>query len=279
MILPILYSILSQFFFVPAQVPLNIKEQKINVIAYYAGNEKEIDQFEIEKLTHIIYSFGHLKGNKIDLADKQIPVITKLVSLKKRNPGLKVMVALGGWSGCETCSDAFSSAGGREEFAQSVRKLISDLKIDGIDLDWEYPAIQGPPDHKFKAEDKQNFTELVIALRKAIGKNKEISFAAGGFPEFLEKSIEWNKVMPLIDRVNLMTYDLVNGNSDTTGHQTSLYPTTGQSLSADKAIEYLKGLNVPVNKMVIGMAFYARIFKLTNPTDSPLYKPAKFQTF
>ena len=37
------------------------------VIAYYSGNAGEIDQFPIEKLTHIIFSFGHLKGNRLSI--------------------------------------------------------------------------------------------------------------------------------------------------------------------------------------------------------------------
>src|SRR5690349_22776137 len=70
-----------------------------------------------------------------------------------------------------------------------------------------------------------NFTLLIQALRTTLGDKYEISFAAGGFTKFLTQSIEWNAVMPFVDRVNLMTYDLINGYSTVTGHHTPLYST------------------------------------------------------
>ena len=69
--------------------------------------------------------------------------------------------AFGGWGGCETCSEVFSQGENRKEFATSVLELLYEYDLDGIDLDWEYPAMQGFPGHAFKPEDQQNFTALV----------------------------------------------------------------------------------------------------------------------
>ena len=84
------------------------------VIAYYSGNSKAIDNFPVKKLTHIIYSFCHLKGNRlnVDNADDSA-TIKKLVSLKAINPKLKVLLSLGGWGGCEFCSPVFATEAGR----------------------------------------------------------------------------------------------------------------------------------------------------------------------
>ncbi len=249
-----------------------------NVIAYYAGNQANIDQYPIEKLTHIIYSFLHLKGNKmaVDKSEDSL-TIKHLVSLKKRNPNLKIQLSLGGWGGCEPCSQVFSTAPARKEFATSVKDLMVYFKTDGIDLDWEYPAIEGVPGHQFLPEDKPNFTALVQELRLALGKKYEISFAAGGFTKFLEESIEWKKVMPLIDRVNLMTYDLTNGYSTVTGHHTPLYSTPVQLESTDNAVTYLEKLGIPANKLVIGAAFYGRIFENAAAANNGLNQATKFQ--
>jgi chitinase len=128
-----------------------------------------------------------------------------------------VLLSLGGWGGCETCSDAFFTSEGRKEFALSVKEAASYFKTDGIDLDWEYPTIRSDNDidtnpvHKTAPEDYNNFTHLVRQLRKTLGKQAIITFAAGGFNTFLQKSVDWKKVMKRIDYVNLMSYDLVNG--------------------------------------------------------------------
>ena len=248
------------------------------VIAYYAGQAAQVDSFAAEKVTHIIFSFCHLKGNQLNVDNaRDTLTIERLVALKKRNPQLKVLLSLGGWGGCETCSDVFASEKGRQEFSKSVKGLLDHFNADGIDLDWEYPAISGYPGHRFVPEDKPNFTRLVMELRKAIGPKNEISFAAGGFTKYLEESIEWKKVMPLLDRVNLMTYDLVHGYSTVTGHHTPLYSTPQQKESSDNAVHYLDSIGIPRNKLAIGAAFYARIFENVESANDGLYQPCKFK--
>ena len=249
------------------------------VIAYYSGNATDVYKYEIEKLTHIIYSFLVLKGNKLQVSPQAAIILKNLVGLKKRNPALNVSIAFGGWGGCKTCSELFTQAVNREAFAQSVKTILLQYQLDGIDLDWEYPAIQGPVGHPFSPRDKQTFTELVLALRTAIGETKEISVAAGAFTDFLRKSLEWEKLAPLIDRFHLMTYDLVNRLSLVSGHHSNLYSTSRQIESADNAIRFLDSLNIPRNKIVIGAAFYSRLYEQVNSVNNGLYQPCKFKGF
>jgi chitinase len=252
----------------------------IDVIAYYAGNGSDLDQYRFEQLDQVIFSFCHLRGNELTIDDAMDTLtIQKLVALKKQHPRLKVLLSLGGWGGCAPCSEVFATAEGRSSFVRSVKKLTQDFQTDGIDLDWEYPGIEGHPGHLFQPADKANFTALVRELRQVLGKKAEISFAAGGFDAFFEGSAEWNKVMPLVNRVNIMTYDLVNGYSTVTGHHTPLYSSPGQQLSADYAIKYLERLGVPRKKMVLGAAFYARVWENVPDQNHGLYQSGKFKSF
>lgn len=247
--------------------------KKIDVIAYYTGDDKLINEYDVSKLTHIIFSFCHLKDGKLSVdTPKDSIAIKHLVGLKKTYPKLKVMLSLGGWAGCEPCSEVFSTAQGRNVFAKSVKEVNDYFKTDGLDLDWEYPAIEGLPGHLYQAADKPNFTELVKALRTSLGKKHELSFAAGGFQKFLDESIEWKIVMPLVDRVNIMSYDLVNGYSTVTGHHAPLYGGTPDAQSTDRAVMYLLNLGIPANKLVIGGAFYTRIWKDVANVNNGLYQ-------
>ncbi len=266
-------SFLFSFSFCGAQ------QKPLTVTAYYAGDTAAIKRYDPNKLTHIIFSFCHLKGNRLSIDNKEdSATIQKLVSLKKINPFLKVLLSLGGWGGCPSCSDVFSSLAARKEFAQSVKEINCFFGTDGIDLDWEYPAVAGYPGHKFKPDDKQNFTFLVIELRKSLGSKNEISFAAGGFQKFIDEAIDWDKVMPLTNRINLMSYDLVTGYSGTTGHHAALYSTPQQKESANNAIEALVKKGVPANKIVIGSAFYGRTWEGVPDTTNGLYQSGKFKT-
>ena len=255
------------------------EQGKFAVIGYSMDKTDEVDKFPVEKLTHLIYSFLHLKGNVLNVKDHDSLAISHLVSLKKRNPQLKIILSLGGWSGCRTCPDVFSTAAGRLEFAQSVKQTLEKYKADGLDLDWEYPAIASAPGFPYYPADRHNFTLLMQILRKTLGKHYELSFAAGGFSEFLVKSIEWKEVMPVLNYVNLMTYDLTNGYSTVTGHHTPLYSTPRQPGSVDFAVKFLDSLGVPRDKMIIGAAFYARVFKNVPDIDHGLYQPCSFTAY
>lgn len=252
----------------------------MEVIAYYAGGSEAINQFKVEQLTQIIFSFGHLKGNRLHIGSaRDTATIHKLVALKKRNAKLKVLLSLGGWGGCAPCSDVFSTNDGRTAFAASVKELLQYFKADGIDLDWEYPAIEGHPGHTYRKEDRDNFTALVKALRTTLGKQKIISFAAGGFDEFLQESIDWKAVLPVINFVNVMTYDFVGGYSKVTGHHTSLYSTPTQKRSADNVIRYFESINAPLKKIILGAAFYARTWEQVNNSNNGLYQAGTFKSF
>jgi chitinase len=256
----------------------NPAKQDFAVIAYYSGDASEIDKYPVEKLTHIIFSFLHLQGNQLAVDNSNDDLtIRRLVSLKQKHPQLKIILSLGGWGGCETCSDVFSTAQGRREFAESVKELLVNYNADGLDLDWEYPAIEGYPGHVYRPEDKHNFTLLIEQLRQTFGNRYELSFAAGGFLDFLKNSVEWEKVMPLLDKVNVMTYDLVNGYSKVTGHHTSLGKSSNQKESVLTAVHFLDSLDVPRNKVVIGAAFYARVWQGVAADNNGLYQSGVFK--
>ena len=165
---------------------------------------------------------------------------------------------------------------GRRDFVRSVGELTDYFHTDGLDLDWEYPALENVPGYPYTPQDKDHFTELIKLLRKNLGRKKEISFAAGGFTDYLRTSIDWKEVAPRVDYINLMSYDLVNGYSTKTGHHTALYSTPEQLESTDHAVRYLDSIGVPLSKVAIGLAFYARVFENVDSINNGLYQSCRF---
>jgi len=76
-----------------------------------------------------------------------------------------------------------------------------------------------------------------------------------------------------------MNYDLVNGYSTVTGHHTPLYSTPGQMESTDYAVRFLDSLGVPPEKIVIGAAFYARVWEDVKPVNNGLFQEGKFTSY
>lgn len=133
------------------------------IIAYNTGNGESIQQYPVGKLTHIMYSFLKLQNDTLTFHNgQQRQALQRLVQLKLVHPKLKIMVSVGGWGGCSPCSDFFKSAERLSTFAKTTVALFKQNNIDGLDYDWEYPAIEGYPGHKHDVTDKKNFTFLVI---------------------------------------------------------------------------------------------------------------------
>ncbi|MFM6924126.1 MAG: glycoside hydrolase family 18 protein, partial [Ferruginibacter sp.] len=248
------------------------------VIAYATGRAETIAQYPLDKLTHIIYSFLKIQNDTLTFRDStQENMVRQLVALKAAYPQLKIMVSVGGWSGCSFCSDLFASDEHRSNFAKTTAALFKQYGIDGIDLDWEYPAIEGFPGHKYDTADRPHFTELVKALRHELGSNYLLSFAAGSFMQYLQQSVDWDSVMPQVDFVNLMSYDLVGGYATVTGHHTLLQDYRPGQESAAKTVNWLLDKKVAAGKIIIGAAMYARVWDSVPGIDHGLYQPGRFK--
>ena len=78
--------------------------------------------------------------------------IKSVLDLKKVNPDLKIMIAVGGWNaGIARFQKMSSTAANRKKFIDSSLAFMENHNLDGFDLDWEYPT----------ATDKDNFSILL----------------------------------------------------------------------------------------------------------------------
>jgi chitinase len=241
------------------------KNSKYVIIGYVGGYRGLIDTAMVNasKLTIINYAFVDVQHNRAWLTNRRTDTTNfkYLVSLKKKNPGLKVLISIGGWTWSKNFSDAVLSDTSRQAFAASAVALIRQYYLDGIDIDWEYPAIQGDA-NVFRDVDKQNYTLMFQALRKGLdsvehetGKKMLLTAAVGGFKSFIAHT-EMDKVAQCLNYINLMTYDYQRDSMAI--HHTNLYASKKYTSSenADEAVVDFNAAGVPLSKLVMGVAFY-----------------------
>lgn len=236
------------------------------VMEYVLGNPKNVDA---NLLDAVIYAFVEINPDGTLLVPTP-KYLNQLVNLRKENPDLQVIAAIGGW-GADGFSDAALTPASRYNFARQVNKLINQYKLDGVDIDWEYPGSKAAG-IKARPEDKENFTLLLTAIRDVIGDNKWLSVASVGDNAILSRGIEVDKIAPLINYFNLMSYDFTAGETGEMGqrHQSNLYESNLSlpGYSVDKWIKNLENAGMPKSKILLGLPFYGRLgAKITRSFD------------
>ena len=88
-------------------------------------------------------------------------------------------------------------------------------------------------------------------LRQAIGTDNLLTFADYADTTY----VDYRSVLPFIDFINLMTYDM----ADPPYHHSALFRSdVAGSLSVSEAIDHHLEAGVPLSKLVMGMPFYGR---------------------
>ncbi len=256
------------------------------LIAYVPGwGGMDFSEIQIEKLTHINYAFANIKDGRIHMeTEDDSLLLSQLVELKQRNPDCKILISVGGAEFSTLFSDVALTVTSREMFSISVADFLVRNKLDGVDIDWEFPGWEGPG-NIFRPEDKQNYTYLLYELRKQLDKQSEqdgrlndnpyLLTIASGASQWYLNLVEMNKIIPVLDYVNMMTYDFKGGWSSTTGHHTNLYKSAsdnGTGNSASSAVHLFKSIGVPSEKIMLGAAFYGRYWQGVKKENHGLYR-------
>ncbi|HIZ55320.1 MAG TPA: glycoside hydrolase family 18 protein [Firmicutes bacterium] len=241
------------------------------VVAYLASwpiteGRVSVQDINPQLLTHINYSFANLKPDGEIITDFGAPeeeIYRQLSCMRRENPHLRVLLSVGGWGWSGSFSDAAAYAESRERFAETALRFLLRWEFDGLDIDWEFP-VAGGDGIRHRPEDRENFTRLLQAVRQKFdeqeqkdGKHYLLSMAAGIGKQAVQ-NLELTKIEPLLDFINVMTYDFAGSWSKQTAHPSPLYPEGPGQGCADSSIRlYLQG-GIPAEKLNLGLNFSGR---------------------
>lgn len=277
-----------------------------------AGPGGDIDKLDVRQITHLNYSFGLIYNNEKDetndalkdasklhqiwLSEKVQSDLHKIPELRKQNPNLKVLLSVGGW-GARGFSGAAATKESRAVFIQSVQDIIAKYGLDGIDLDWEYPVNGAWGLVESKPADRANFTTLLKELRAAVGHKKLVTIAVGANAESPKSWVDVKAIAPLLDYINLMTYDMAYGTQyfNSNLYDSTAWPTVAEAdkYSADFVVNNYLAAGLKPAQMNLGIGFYGRVPKRAvepgidwskpdaqkNPATQPYFEPQHIALF
>ena len=267
--------------------------------AYYPGDSAArypVAQIPADKLTHLFYAFAHIEDGKCVVAPEAAAHFTALAELKRKHPRLRTLISIGGWE-ADGFSDAALTRASRKRFVGSCMALFFDARLkafDGVDIDWEFPVTGGPPKLAARPQDRHNFTALAREFRRqldALGKARGQAFlltaalpagrleSSGPYDPVL--SFELGPLSKTLDFINLMTYDMGTAFSRVASFNAPLREDPADPLdpavrrwnNVEGGIAYFRQQGVPAEKLVLGLPFYGRGYRVATNANNGLYQP------
>lgn len=262
------------------------------VAAYYDGG-MPVRAIPASRIDDIIYAFAEPDGGNVCTppTNVQLRAFAGLRALRRRHPGLKLLVSIGGWDAAPQYSDLALTAASRARFASScIRMFLVRQRFDGLDIDWEFPVRGGMS--RSRPQDRADATALARLLRErldALGRKLHRRFLltmatpAGtwqkGGAYSVSDSYDLAALVPYVDWFNVMTYDMntvfspvsgFNSPLDADPHDSAPEPErTRDNLTG--AVRYYEAHGVPARKIMLGVAFYGRGFIGVSGRDAGLY--------
>lgn len=237
--------------------------------------------------THINVAFARIVNKAIYLEDHQYVTLRDIVQLRKVNPKLKILLSVGGSGNDRGFSDVVVDHASRKIFIKSIKDVLRNYTLDGIDLDWEFPALMNSNlalKLTVAKRERQHFSQLLREIRAEYVREKRnyLLTVAVAAPEFIVNvAYDVDQLDLYTDFVNVMTYDF-NFYTDMTpftGLNSPLYARPEEQLYlANLNINYTvhmyisKGLSR--NKLVVGIPTYGHTYKLVNPDNHGIGSPA-----
>lgn len=288
----LMWSTLLALLMIPPVATVQAQLEPYRAIGYYTYYSiYELDylvtDIPAETLTHLIYAHVSISDNgqcvsTDEYADTEFlyPDDTRnqrmrgnfnqLQILNEENPGLTLMMSIGGWEDSENFSEVAATQETRERFVQSCVIFMRNNGFEGIDLDWRYPVDGGQ--FTGEPEDAANYAALVREFRFQLDyredldeRRYELSVATPPFPLLLEH-YALSEMATEVDFFNVSTFGYEGSWSQITGHIAPLFPTDNDPraseaqsiLTIDGAVNIFLDAGVASEQIVIGVPLYGQ---------------------
>lgn len=260
---------------------------------YEAHNYFTPDKVAYDQLSHLNYGFAVLTKDGIVAMHDTWRGATNMQEIAKRTKqaGVANIISIGGYTNSQVCVINCDQSGKEvkmfqaatatpekvERLANSIVEYMLKWKFDGVDIDWEYPTTE---------KEADQYTQLIKSLRTkldTLGQQNDRYYQLSSAVTANHNNIKFTnpaETVPLLDSVNVMTYDYHGAFDPITGHNSPLYGhynDTDAKFNIDSTMkEYNLGWNIPKSKLLVGLSWYGRAWGNVEGTEKVPGSPGLF---
>ncbi len=252
---------------------LQLKDGRLQVWDTWAAVDKRFPEVVTE---YGVFPAGDWNGDKLYYGNfERLNRLDELVNVYY-NKDIKIMAAVGGWTGSGEFGEMTRTAQSRSIFIDSLVDFLRTYQFEGICYDWEFPVLG--PQFSYSTPRLEESAQLVALTRETrealdllsveTGVDYEITVSFNLAEKNIDK-IDLKAVSDYADHLDIMTYDVSAvawGNA--AGHQSPIYHNadnpdgfndpTFQQGTVDASIAYLVSVGVPRHKIIVGSPQYGR---------------------
>jgi chitinase len=172
--------------------------------------------------------------------------------------GVKLLMSIGGWTQSTHFPAITADPVKRATFIDDCITICQLYNLDGIDIDWEYPANANEGDQLLTLlqELRTSLDQLEININRELMITAAVS-ANGDYMQYLP----WQELITTLDIIQLMSYDFYGAWDPLLTHHAPLFaPQQGNpEWTCDAAVQrLLNDYSVPGDKITMGIPFYGR---------------------
>ncbi|XP_037938792.1 chitinase-3-like protein 2 [Teleopsis dalmanni] len=262
----------------------SVDASQYRMVCYYTTpNSDEKDYLRLVDIkknlcSHVNIGIVNVKNSTLILSSNFIRLLNEeLATLRVTDPSLKILLWVGGGGYAE---EGFASMvrnhSSRKIFIRSLKEVLHKYKLDGVDLDWEFPRAYN--------KQRQHFSQLLREIKQEYIRERKdylLSVAVAAPEGIALFAYDVKELNSYADFVNLMSYDYHFYTQETpfTGLNAPLY-----ARKNERSIMGTFNINYSVNwwltngldrqKLVVGLPTYGHSFTLVNPFNNKIGAPA-----
>ncbi|XP_014091186.2 chitinase-3-like protein 2 [Bactrocera oleae] len=259
---------------------------EVRLVCYYSVPDPE-NEFDLrlanvnaELCTHInvgMVSVSASNGQLVITENLRRILAQDVLVLRTINPALKLLLWIGGGANSDGFPAMVKNHTTRKMFLHSVKQTLAMYKLDGIDLDWEFPSAYN--------KERQHFSQLIYEIRQEYRRERRdyLLTVAAAAPEGIAVfAYDVQMLNQYVDYVSLMTYDyhFYSHGTPFTGLNAPLYARPNErsllgTLNINYSVNWWLSNGLDRKKLVVGLPTYGHSFTLMSSLNNDIGAPAK----